>query len=276
MLKFDLHTHTTASDGANSPSELIELAKKADISVISITDHDTIDALSEGMKKAKELSIKFIPGVEMNADFETEMHILLYGFDIQNTILTDMMKKVANFRIYRNRKMVDMVADLGLDITYEEVEKAAGEGSICRIHIAEVLMNKGYIANIKEGFKKYLGVGRPAYFTKQLLSPKEVIDFATSIGAITSLAHPKYLNLNDDALEKLIIELKNNGLWGVECYYSEHSEEETSKYLKLCKKHNLNVTAGSDFHGENKPHISLGKFSNSDCPEYTLPLTLTK
>lgn len=271
MLKFDLHTHTTASDGATKPSELIELAKTADISVISITDHDTIDALNEGMNKAKQLDIKFITGVEMNADYETEMHILLYSFNINNPILNAMMEKVAEFRIFRNKKMVDMLIDLGIDINYDEVEKVSGEGCIGRIHIAEVLMNKGYVETIKDGFKRYLGVGRPAYYAKQLLSPKEVIDFATSIGAVTSLAHPKYLNLNDYTLENLLLELKSYGLWGVECYYSEHTKEETDKYLKYCKKHNLNVTGGSDFHGKNKPHIYLGQLNNLICPEVTLP-----
>jgi len=256
MPLIDLHTHTTASDGTLSPAELVAQAKALGLAAIAVTDHDTIDGLQEAMAAAK--GIEVIPGVEISADFNGELHILGYYFDPASASLASCLAELRRYREERNPRIVSRLQELGFNITLGEVEQESGGKVVGRPHFAKVLLKKGYLGSIAEAFEKYLAVGKPAYFKKEKLSPREAIEVISQAGGIPVLAHPKYLDLSPKALEELVRELELAGLRGIEAFYSSHTPDETKLYREIGLKYGLCLTGGSDFHGDNKPEIRLG------------------
>jgi len=255
----DLHTHTTASDGTLTPRELVSLAVEIGLSAIAITDHDTVGGVEEALSEGRKLGLEVIPGIEISAEFEREMHILGYYIDYCSPILQESLQRLQEFRKRRNPQIVEKLRQLGFLITIEEVEREAGGEIIGRPHIAKALVRKGYVKSIQEAFEYYLSDGKPAYIKKEKLTPQEAIQTILTAGGLPVLAHPKYLALNQDRLGKLIDQLVQWGLKGIEVYYSAHSVGETRRYLALAKKYELLVSGGSDFHGINKPDIRLGR-----------------
>ena len=253
----DLHVHTTASDGTLSPSDTVKHAKKMGIEAIAITDHDTISGIDEAMKTGDLVGVEVIPGIEISVDYNGEMHIL--GFFINKT--EGFSKWLNEFRATRkdqNTKIIQMLNELGFNISFEEVEEFSKEGSIGRPHIASVLMKKGYVKSINEAFDKYIGAGKKAYVERVRISPKEGIDAILKAGGIPVLAHPKFLGLDENKLDNLLSQLKSYGLKGIEAYYSLNTSLETGLLLRLAIKHNLLVTGGTDYHGSIKPDIEMG------------------
>lgn len=259
MNYIDLHTHTTASDGTFTPSEVVRLAVELGIKALAITDHDTIDGIEEALLEGSKLGLEIIPGIEISVDFVKEMHILGYFIDLNCLSLKATLDKLQDFRRKRNPLIVQRLQKLGFNITLQEVLETAGGESVGRPHIGKVLMDKGYVKSISEAFEKYLAVGKPAYLEKEKLSPKEAIGIIIKAGGIPVLAHPKFLQLDEVSLGEILLYLTNLGLKGIEAYYSTHSLEETKQYLRLAEKYNLAVSGGSDFHGSNKPEIILGR-----------------
>jgi len=258
-MRIDLHAHTTASDGSLTPRELVHLAKSEDLSAIAITDHDTMDGVEEGLNEGEKCGVEVVPGLEISVKFSGEMHILGYYVDRNCEELREALKRLQQYRRERNPRIIQKLQELGLDITMAEAEQAAGGNVVGRPHIAQVLVNKGYTATPDEAFDKYLEEGKPAYVSKEKLTPAEGIRLIARAKGIPVLAHPKSLGLTEWELDQLIESLKCEGLMGIEVYYSTHSEEETALYLKLARKHQLLLTGGSDFHGAPKPEIRLGK-----------------
>lgn len=254
----DLHTHTTVSDGSMAPEELVRHAYKKDLAAVAITDHDEISGIEQAIGAGKALGIEVVPGVEISVNFKTEMHLLGYffysGYETIEGTLADLREK----REKRNPKIISKLNELGFNITLSEVMAQAPGGNTGRPHIARLLMDKGYVGSIEEAFDKYLGSGRPAYYKKDKLSPAEGISEIARAGGIPVLAHPIYLNMNAGQLDTLLEELAVKGLKGIEAYYTDNSEEQTTEFLHLADKHNLLVTGGSDFHGRFKPEIEIG------------------
>ena len=255
----DLHTHSTASDGSFTPTELINYAKNKGIEVLALTDHDTISGISEALEAAEKAGIDFVPGVEISALWLIgTMHILGYYIDPNSELLHSTLKNLQKLRDDRNHKIIEKLREHGVDITYEEVEKVAG-GQIGRLHISRILIEKGYAADVQSAFKKFLTNGAPTYIPKVRLEPPKAIELIKESGGIPVLAHPCTLGLDDFSdLEKLFRELKRDGIEGIEAYYSDHSKELTDFCVKMAKELNLLITGGSDFHGKNKKHIDLG------------------
>ncbi|MGC9384645.1 MAG: PHP domain-containing protein [Kosmotogaceae bacterium] len=212
------------------------------------------------MDKTKIFSniLVFIPGVEISAEFPKTLHILGYGVDINNKELNSTLKELQNYRLNRNKHMVENMNNLGFEISLEELQKKAGGNLIGRPHFAQLMLEKGYVDSYQEAFDKYLKKGAPLYMNKKRLDPEKAIELISKSGGIPVLAHPYQTKLNDDDLHSLIKELVLYGLKGIEAFYSKHSEEMTRKYLKFAEEFDLFVTAGSDFHGDNKPEIQLG------------------
>jgi len=265
----DLHTHSTASDGSYSPEELVRLAKESGLFALALTDHDTVDGLPSAVKTAKEVGINFVCGVEISVKFEGKGHFHLLGYFKSPEVpeLADVLKKLHEARAKRNEKMLEKLNELGIDISMEELKEIA-KGEIGRPHIAKLLVKKGVVKSFEEAFDKYLKKGAPAYVPKALLSPEEAISLVLKAGGIPVLAHPITLKLDYYSLKNYIKELKEMGLKGVEAYYTEHTEEFTQEVLKYAKEFDLIVTGGSDFHGENKPDIKLGRgFGNLRVPD---------
>jgi len=255
----DLHTHSTASDGSYSPTELVKLAKEMGLRALALTDHDTIEGLAEFIKTGKELDLETVPGTELSAYFEKgTLHILGYFIDFHSPKLKDRLKKLQEARAERNPKIVKKLQALGIPITYEEVVAISGGGQIGRPHFAKLLLQKGIVKTFDEAFERFLKRGAPAYVEKDKIFPRECLEIILEAGGIPVLAHPFTLHLENDALEVFVKQLKDWGLRGIEAYYTEHTPEQTAFYLKLAEKYGLCVTGGSDFHGKNKPEIKLG------------------
>jgi len=254
----DLHTHTTASDGSMTPSELVRHAFEKGLAAIAVTDHDTVGGVSQALEEGSRLGIEVIAGVEISVDFSSEMHLLGYYPDGNCDLILNTLKNLREMREQRNFKIVNRLNELGFDITMQEVIGNARGGNAGRLHIARVMIEKGYVKSTDEAFKKYLGSGKPAYFKREKLTPKSGIAEIIRSGGIPILAHPFYIGLPFDRLDQLVGELAGYGLKGIEAYYSLHTEEQTAILLKLAEKHGLLVTGGSDFHGSFKPDIEIG------------------
>jgi predicted metal-dependent phosphoesterase TrpH len=258
---FDLHLHTTASDGTMSPAELVRYAKAKGLKVIAITDHDTIEGLPEGIQEGNKVGLEVIPGVELSADAATgTMHLLGYYIDPACAELADKLRVLQQARMERNLSMVEKLRGLGIPLELSEVKAAPEEGQIGRPHFAYTMVQKGYAQNIQDAFDRYLGKGRPAYVEKFRFSPAEAIHFIRKAGGITVLAHPFTLKQAEpEDFEALIRELKEKGLDGIEVYYPEHSDGQKRLYRDVAQKYGLVISAGSDFHGLNKDAADLGE-----------------
>jgi len=250
----DLHLHTDFSDGTSTPRELILEAAKAGLSAISITDHDTVDAVSFSIEFAQGYNIEVIPGVELSTEYQgLEVHILGYLVDHGNQMLQEKLAFLRNSRIERIYKMVEQLRKVGLKLGAQDIFNFSRGSTIGRMHVAQAMVKNGLVASTREAFQKYIGNKRPGYVLGFKLSPAEAIKLIKDTGGIPVLAHPYSLN-ND----MLIPELVKCGLMGLEVYYPEHSQSMINFYSDLSVKFNLLVTGGSDFHGGVKPEVKMG------------------
>jgi 3',5'-nucleoside bisphosphate phosphatase len=245
--KVDLHIHTTASDGKFTPEEIVRKASENGLTYIAITDHDSIDSVGPAQEAARAVSgLTVIAGVEINTDIPSgELHILGYLFDVNNQELKTTLAVLRSSRVERARKMIDKLRRLGLKIDFERVQQLAGTGSIGRPHIADALLEKGYINNLREAFDKYIGRDGPAYIERDKITPLEATRLILRAEGIPVMAHP----YTSDNPEKLIGECQAAGLMGLEVYYNGYSAEQVQALLRLADEYNLISTGGSDFHG---------------------------
>lgn len=256
----DLHTHTTASDGSLTPTELIRHAVSKELAAIAVTDHDCVDGVEEALAEGRRQGIEVIPGLEISAEFDRgTMHILGFFVDWKQEPLRRRLFELQEARRLRNPKITKKLQEHGLEITYEEVVAASGGGQVGRPHFAKVLVQKGYAASMEEAFEKYLKKGAPGYVEKFRFSPQESIALIHEAGGVAVLAHPFTLGLKTTEMENnLLTELTRMGLDGIEVYYSQNAPEDTIHSLRLCETFGLLPTGGSDFHGAHKPGIDLG------------------
>jgi len=259
MSRIDLHLHTTYSDGSLSPAEVLRLAQKANVSALSITDHDIVDGIPEAIEAGRRLGIEIIPGVEVSSRYkDTELHILGYFLVRQDPLLLSRLAQLRAGRHDRNPRIVEKLNELGFALTYEDVKACAGSGSVGRPHIARVLMEKGYVKSAKEAFDRFLGEDKPAYVPRELPEPAEAIAWIREARGLPVLAHPTWVKETAEGLFKLCEKLKAEGLRGIEAHYSTHKPQQTKDYLDMARRLDLLVTGGSDFHGLTKPDIEVG------------------
>lgn len=254
----DFHAHSTCSDGTFTPTELIDHAKSNGISAIALTDHDSVDGIAEAQKRAKEIGIEFVPGIEFSAAESTETHIIGLFIDPQNETLLNTIKKLKGSRKRRMEEVCSKLRALGFDITHEEALRVAGGSFVGRAHIAKLMVEKGYCSSVKECFEKYIGLGKPAYAEKNELSAVESVRAIRAAGGLAYLAHLNQTGFDLTQLEELLIKLKAAGLNGIEGYYPEYTPQHIADYRALAQKLSLSFSGGSDFHGSMKPHISIG------------------
>jgi predicted metal-dependent phosphoesterase TrpH len=201
-----------------------------------------------------------IPGIELSSRFEDrEMHILGYFFDWQDETLQARLTHQQESRHDRNPRVVERLNQLGLELSYDDVKAKAGSGSVGRPHIAEALVEKGYVKTTKEAFDRYLAEGGPAYVSRDLPDTCEAISWIREAGGVPVLAHPHWTKRKGPELQVLCSTLKEAGLMGIEVFYSTHTKRQTSEYLELARKLDLLKTGGSDFHGNAKPGIYVGR-----------------
>ncbi|OCL25559.1 phosphatase [Orenia metallireducens] len=246
MKKIDLHIHTIASDGSFTPTELIEEAKRRDLSVIAVTDHDTVAGVEEAIKKGRELGIEVIPGIELTTYYQGErIDILGYCIDYKNDKLLEIIDNLQNSREVRAKQILDKLSDLDIKLDFDRLKEISGDTGVGRPHIARLMVEEGYVEAMQEAFDDYLEDGGPAYVPKYQLKPEDAISLIKGAGGIVVLAHPGIID-NNQIVKELIA---YDGLDGIEVYYSKHSEEETQYYLSLAQENNLIITGGSDCHG---------------------------
>ena len=252
--RYDLHTHSTVSDGTFLPNELIDLAASYELAGISITDHDTIDAYTDELfSYAHEKNIEIVPGVEFSSCYgDTGIHLLGYCFDIDNPEIKQFCIRHKERRRERNLLILDLLKKAGMELTLDDLSDA--KGVVGRPHIASAMIKKGYVATLQDAFRLYIGDGKPCFAPGNRFSLDETIGVIHKAGGKAVLAHP--ILLKKRSLIKKLLELPFDG---VECFYANFSGKQNGEISHIAEKHNnLIQTGGSDFHGSVKPHSVLG------------------
>jgi len=264
MKSIDLHTHTTASDGTLTPSELIDYAVSKGLKAIAITDHDNIDGISEAMSRAEYhrsqgVDIEVIPGIEFSTGYMgSDVHIVGLYVDYKGEYLKTRLSNFIKGREKRNIEMCERLSDRGMSVTMEDLRSAYPNCVITRAHFARYLYEQGYISSIKEGFERYIGDGKPCFVSRKKTTPMRAVEIIRHSGGFPILAHPVLYGFSKDKLEHLLSELKEAGLRGIEAIYSTYKPSDERDIRALASKYNLCISGGSDFHGSNKPDIDLG------------------
>lgn len=231
----------------------------AGLAVIALTDHDTLDGVAEAEAAAAEAGIGFIPGTELSVDWRSgTMHMLVYHLTSGPGPLQDRLAGLRAARDRRNLVILERLARIGIDISFEEVFAESGGGVIGRPHIAAVLVSRGYATDIRDAFDRYLAVGRRGYVDRERLSAHEAIDLARRSQGVPVIAHPHTLGVSRDEYAAAFSELAAIGLGGIEAHYSEYEPELRRHLAGLCDRLGLVATGGSDYHGDYKPGLRVG------------------
>ena len=243
----DFHTHSTASDGRLTPTELVDLVASQGVRYHALTDHDSTEGIAEARRAAtKHANYTLIPGVEMGTDIEgAEVHMLgLYLFP-EDDVLQALLSKLREGRVGRGEGIVRKLRELGVMIEWERVQEIAGDASVGRPHVAQAILEKGYVKNVAEAFDKWIGRNGPAYVERDKMTPAEAVRCIVERGGLACLAHPADLAV----LETLLPELKAAGMAAMEVYYKDYAPETVERLRKIAEQHDLLPLGGSDYHG---------------------------
>lgn len=259
--KYDLHCHSTFSDGSYNPEKLINLAKEKGFTGLSITDHDTIAAYEEAQFFAQKSDIHLISGVEFSCDFEGKnIHVLGYGFDLDNKDILNLTNIHAQRRHKRHSKILDALKMRGIDLPSNTIDT---EGSIGRMHIAKSLLDHGYVKTIGQAFDLYIGDGKCCHITLETPDIKETISIIQKANGKAILAHPHLIYH-----QKLLYSLLSLPFDGLEAYYGGCNDDRNARYVQLGQKRGWILTGGSDFHGDYKDYRPFGaSYVTEECIE---------
>ena len=254
----DLHVHTTASDGTLTPEQVVHLAKEKGFLAIGITDHDTVEGVEQAYSAGKKLNINVVCGIELSVSYDKadETHILGYFHRDDYKGIETYLEWIIKKRHERNHKLIDNLNKAGFKISADEVYEQS-EGTPGRPHIASCLVSRGYARTINDAFEGILK-RKDIYIRREKTSPKSAIASIIDKGGVPVLAHPVHIDKTESALLSALEEFISYGLMGIEAYHSDHSGEDTRKYIDIAKRYDLLITGGSDFHGDNKSEIQLG------------------
>ena len=258
MIKADLHTHSTASDGQYTPAQVVKMAKNTGIQVMALTDHDTVDGIQEARSTGDKLGIQVLRGIELSAKEYPNLHILGYQYSEDCPHLRALCGEMKKSRDERKFRIIDYLKGKGISISLEEVEAISGGKIIGRPHFAQIMVKHGYVKDNREAFDRYLDT--PEFQTIERFKPdaRTCIDTIHADGGLVSWAHPYQVNLDFDGTGKLAKQLADYGIDAMECFYPRHTQEQTCLYCTLTDQLGLHRTGGSDFHGEKvKPDITL-------------------
>ncbi len=255
-MKVDLHIHTNCSDGIFTTEEVLQKSKSAGLSVISITDHDNLSAIEQAKSIGGKSGIEVIPGVEISTDIEDrEVHILGYFIDIHNDELTKYLKFFREERVYRAERMVKNLNLLGINISMDQVKRFSKAGSVGRPHIAQALVESGYVNSFYEAFDRYIGNHCPAFERKIHVSAQSALKLINDAGGVSFIAHPGTIS------ESVLMNLIKLGVDGIEVIHPSHSLAQVNFYKKIASQYYLLTSGGSDFHGgKREDEENLGKY----------------
>ena len=253
----DLHTHSTASDGLYTPSELLQHAHEVGLRILALTDHDSTAGLEEAAEAAQRLHIELIPGIELNSDVgDDEVHVLGYFLEYQRPAFQATLKVLRDARVRRGERMVELLNEQGVHISWEHVRELA-QGSVGRPHVARALLDAGYVSSIGEAFDKYIGKHSPAYVPRYKLTPRDAVRLIASANGLAVMAHPITLPGLDE-LRCWLPELCAAGMVGLETYYGPYTPEEEQALRALADEYGLIPTGGTDYHGPGIHPTPLG------------------
>ena len=250
--RFDLHTHSIVSDGTVQPSEIVRIAARSGIRLLALSDHDSIMGVADALKAGKEYGVPVLPAVEMDNEWRHELHILGLDVDPNNPTLIRALEIARERRERRNRIIYSKLKEAGYDIR-PLVDRP--ESTTTKLHIAHALIKGGYASDVRDAFAKYLRPGQVGYYTEPRFTPQQVIDIIHLADGLPILAHPCHIRDNPHGL---IRELYDLGLMGLEAYYPTSTPRQTEMYVSIARQYHMLVTCGSDFHGDNRPGVSIG------------------
>jgi 3',5'-nucleoside bisphosphate phosphatase len=259
-MRIDLHMHSTASDGAYSPSEVVQIALTNQMDVIALTDHDTLNGIGEAQLAAASTKVEVLAGVELSSeDKKGDRHVIGYLVDPGHTAFQQLLADLRGSRVERAQRIVEKLHALGLNVSLDRVYAIAGTGAVGRPHVAKAMLETKLVGSLQEAFDKYLADDGPAYVPHVTLGPKHAIEMIHAAGGVAVLAHPgRYPDYRP-----IVEELLPLGLDGVEAYYPDHSPEISQALRLLARERDLVFTVGSDFHrreGDGSARIGTVKF----------------
>ena len=250
MSCIDLHIHTAASDGTDTPRAAVEKAASLGLAAVSITDHDSVSGVPEAMRAGAELGVEVVPGIEVSSDYrDNNVHILGYFCDPTNLAISIELAESAKQRISRAKAILKKLSGLGINLSFEKVMSYCKGKVVGRPHIAMALVGEEYVSNFGEAFTRYLADGAPAFVEKRGLNPQQTIRLIENAGGIAVLAHPYKSNVDN-----LIPDLVEAGLQGIEIYSPAQKGAVGRRYRELAEHYRLVGTGGSDFHTESSPY----------------------
>ncbi len=259
-MRFDLHLHTTASDGHLTPLQLIDRAAELGLDAMAVTDHDSVEAVAEICALGAARGITVVPGVELSASHDgRDIHILGYFVEPSDSVLLARLRLLREARMERARAMVDALAAEGYMVPLDEVLDLADGGAVGRSHLARALVARGHAQDVADAFQRLIGRGRPFYVPKPVSSPLEVLQTVRDAGGVAVLAHPGVTRVDE-----LIPGLIASGLRGLEAYHGEHSASDRLRYASMAEESGLLVTGGSDYHGPSSPGVDMGAVEMPD------------
>lgn len=247
----DFHLHSTASDGVNSPTWVVERAAANGVRALALADHDTTEGLREAAKAAARLGLRLIPGVEISTEVgKADVHLLGYGFDPGATRLQEFFRWQREGRLARVEKIVAILREHGMSLETQRIFEIAGEATVGRPHVARALLEKGYVASVQEAFDLWLGNGKPADVNREKLDPEDAIAILHENGGVVFIAHPTYMG--DDYVENIRL-LQSLGADGIETYYKHYAADTVAGLASLARELGMAASGGSDYHGLGNP-----------------------
>ena len=256
----DLHVHSTSSDGSVAPAELPALGAAVGLSAMVLTDHDSVGGVAAFLDAARRQGIASVSGIELSTRFEfAEVHLLGYGVDIADGALLAELARIRSSRAERNVKILARLDAMGFPLDEAEVMALAGDPEVVgRPHIAEAMRRRGYVADVREAFDRFIGDDRPAYEPRERMETADGIRILRAAGGVVVWAHPR-IGFSSASFRSILRRIVPEGLDGVEAYHSNHSDNKTADVLDAARELGLLETGGSDFHGVYKPDVALGR-----------------
>ena len=260
MVEVDLHLHTTFSDGNLTPTDLVGFCTRRGLKVISICDHDSTEGLPEAFQAASDMKdLRIIPGIELSTDtLGAEIHLLGYFLDWRSEKLQETLRRFREGREGRAKRIVESLDTIGVHVSWERVKELSDGGAIGRPHIAQAMVENGYVRYSREAFDKYLGRNGLAYVERSKLTPTEAIDLVLAYDGVPVMAHPTYSSAKSgrDGLKDVagtLRELKSAGLVGVEVYYCDYTQDQVNALKDIADDLGLVPCGGSDYHASGNP-----------------------
>lgn len=247
----DFHLHSTASDGVQSPTWVMETAAANGVRVLALTDHDTTNGLAEAAEAAQRLGLRLIPGMELSTDLgRSDVHLLAFGFDIEAKPLQDFLAWQRDGRLKRVQRILEVLADNGMPLDLKRVFEIAGEATVGRPHVARALLEREFVTSVQEAFDLWLGNGKPADIDREKLLPPDAIKLVHDHGGAVVLAHPIYIS---EDYEPPVAQLREWGADGLETYYKHYDADQVTDHINLADRLGMAKSGGSDYHGLGNP-----------------------